>query len=316
MEIEFSESEQLRSSESGSVSQADAARAEMCRSGSLKTYFGEHSEPCTNNKTHLFLVLNFIWIPFVPAVLQKRFLHRKEREKEKSLSNDAHLGGERKRGNNYSVSFLRTERNNGGQPRKPVPIQTCRWREETILPALLLQEERRGHQKPNKAKTEQQRKIKGRMGGREEKNIHKKPVVCEEEETFQRYLYIAKGGQETESLISCFPVQWRHGKLEFSKSEQLRSSESDSFSLVDVAGAEMCRSLSNDANLGGERKRGNNYSASFIRRKEIMADTPKNLDLFRLADGEKKRFCPHCYCKRKEEDIRSQTKQKQSRRER
>ncbi|GIY07119.1 hypothetical protein CEXT_394111 [Caerostris extrusa] len=51
-------------------------------------------------------------------------------------------------------------------------------------------------------------------------------------------------------------------------------------------------------------------------RKEIMADNPENPVLFRLADGEKKRFSPPCYCRRKEEDIRSQTKQKQSRRER
>ncbi|GIX92758.1 hypothetical protein CDAR_112331 [Caerostris darwini] len=52
------------------------------------------------------------------------------------------------------------------KPENPGPIQTCSWREETILPGLLLREERRGHQKPNKAKTERERKIKRRMGGK------------------------------------------------------------------------------------------------------------------------------------------------------
>ncbi|GIY23515.1 hypothetical protein CDAR_477531 [Caerostris darwini] len=147
----------------------------------------------------------------------------------RSLSDDAHLGGERKIGNNYSASFIRTERNNGGQPRKTWSYSDLQM--ETILPSLLLQVERRGHQKPNRAKTEQQRKIKKRrMGGREGKNIHKNPVVYEEEETVQRgtpfsvcgvssssQISVHRRGrtEETEILISCFPVQWRHGNWNF-----------------------------------------------------------------------------------------------------
>ncbi|GIX92753.1 hypothetical protein CDAR_112311 [Caerostris darwini] len=106
---------------------------------------------------------------------------------------------------------------------------------------------------------EKDKKANGRKG---RKNIHKNPVVYEEEETFQRfrseiieacktsrifYLFIFSSGvcasfcfffwdsffrlrgifffpdicpsqgrtEETESLISCFPVQWRHGNWNF-----------------------------------------------------------------------------------------------------
>ncbi|GIX92755.1 hypothetical protein CDAR_112321 [Caerostris darwini] len=109
-------------------------------------------------------------------------------------------------------------------PEKPGPIQTYRWREETILPALLLQEDRRGHQKPNRV-GEKDKKANGRKG---RKSIHKNPVVYEEEETFQRFrseiieacktshICPSQGRtEETESLISCFPVQWRHGNWNF-----------------------------------------------------------------------------------------------------
>ncbi|GIX92760.1 hypothetical protein CDAR_112341 [Caerostris darwini] len=72
-------------------------------------------------------------------------------------------------------------------PEKPAPIQTCRWREDTIVPCSVIARGKKGHQKQNRAKTEQQRKINRRMGGREGKNMHKNPVVYEEEETFQRF---------------------------------------------------------------------------------------------------------------------------------
>ncbi|GIY07134.1 hypothetical protein CEXT_394191 [Caerostris extrusa] len=125
-------------------------------------------------------------------------------------------------------------------PEKPGPIQTCRWREETILPALLLQEERRGHQKTNRAKNragEKDKKTNGRKGRK--KNIHKKPVVYEEEEeTFQSYFRLQdictspredRGDREPNFLLPSSMETW---KLEFSEADQLRSTESGSFSLV------------------------------------------------------------------------------------
>ncbi|GIY23511.1 hypothetical protein CDAR_477491 [Caerostris darwini] len=127
-------------------------------------------------------------------------------------------------------------------PKNLVLFLTCRWREETILPALLLREERRGHQKPNRAKTEQERKIERRMGGREGKNIHKNPVIYVEEETFQRF--------RTEIIEAC--------KTSPRKKDRWLS-----------------RSLSNDAHLGGERKWGNNYSASFIRTERNNGGQPR-----------------------------------------
>ncbi|GIY07123.1 hypothetical protein CEXT_394131 [Caerostris extrusa] len=51
-------------------------------------------------------------------------------------------------------------------------------------------------------------------------------------------------------------------------------------------------------------------------RKEIMADNPEKPGPIQTCRWREERFSPHCYCKRKEEDIRSQTKQKQCRRER
>ncbi|GIY23514.1 hypothetical protein CDAR_477521 [Caerostris darwini] len=85
-------------------------------------------------------------------------------------------------------------------PEKPGPIQTCRWGSQT------------------EAKKEQERKMKRQMGGREGKNIHKNPVVYEEEETFQRF--------RTEIIEAC----------KTSQSQQLPSSESGSFSLVTSPG--------------------------------------------------------------------------------
>ncbi|GIY07136.1 hypothetical protein CEXT_394201 [Caerostris extrusa] len=82
-----------------------------------------------------------------------------------SLSNDAHLGGREEREIIIAPHLFERKEIMADNPEKPGPIQTCRWREETILPALLLQEERRGHQSQTEQKIEQERKIKRQMGG-------------------------------------------------------------------------------------------------------------------------------------------------------
>ncbi|GIY07133.1 hypothetical protein CEXT_394181 [Caerostris extrusa] len=98
------------------------------------------------------------------------------------------MGGERKRGNNYSASFIRTERNNGGQPRKTWSYSDLQMerRNDSPRPVIAGGKKRTSEAKQSKNRVGEKDK-KRRMGGREGKNIHKNPVVYEEEETVQRF---------------------------------------------------------------------------------------------------------------------------------
>ncbi|GIY07131.1 hypothetical protein CEXT_394171 [Caerostris extrusa] len=157
MEIEFSESEQLRSSETGSFS--------LETSPELKC-----ADPVPGKK-------------FILATTQNRAQIRRPTSSKIQTSY----------GYRFCMHFFKKaphlfERKElmADNPEKPGSIQTCRWREETILPALLLQEEKKRTSEAKQSKNRTgERNIKRRMGGRDRKNIHKNTVVYEEEETFR-----------------------------------------------------------------------------------------------------------------------------------
>ncbi|GIY23513.1 hypothetical protein CDAR_477511 [Caerostris darwini] len=109
-------------------------------------------------------------------------------------------------------------------PEKPGPIETCRWRRNNSLRNVIAR---------GKKRTSEAKQSKNRAAEKDTNTNGRKAFsVCGVSSSSQisaHHQGRTKGDREPNFLLPSSMETW---KLEFSESEQLRSSESGSFSLV------------------------------------------------------------------------------------